>query len=53
MSERSPPDLSEAPIREIVPHTTGNGTPRDTSRENDYNTNKQYAGSQFESKREY
>ena len=41
MSERSPPDLLEAPIREIVVHTIDNGTPRDMSRENDHNTNKQ------------
>jgi len=41
VSERSPPDLLEAPIREIVAHTTDNGTPRDTPREDDNNTNEQ------------
>ena len=41
MSERISPDLSEAPIREIVAHTIDNGTSRDMSRQNDHNTNKQ------------
>ena len=41
MSDHISPDLSEAPIREITAHTIDNGTPRDTSPENDSNTNTQ------------
>ena len=41
VGERISQDLSRAPIREIIAHTTDNGTPRDMSCYDDNNTNKQ------------